>query len=66
MLKLVKGIEVIAVRADIDALWQEVDGEMKANHSCGHDANISMVLGALLRIKDYSFKEANAVYFPTC
>lgn len=42
------GQEVIAVRADIDALWQEVDGIMRANHSCGHDANISMVLGALL------------------
>lgn len=46
------GDEVIAVRADIDALWQEVDGVMQANHSCGHDANISMVLGALLELKD--------------
>jgi len=40
------GSEVVAVRADIDALWQEVDGVYQANHSCGHDANISMVLGA--------------------
>jgi len=47
-----EGSEVIAVRADIDALWQEVDGELRANHSCGHDANISMVLGALLLLKD--------------
>lgn len=47
-----EGPEVIAVRADIDALWQEVDGEFRANHSCGHDANISMVLGALLLLKD--------------
>lgn len=47
-----EGEEVIAVRADIDALWQEVDGVYRANHSCGHDANISMVLGALLLIKD--------------
>lgn len=46
------GDEVIAVRADIDALWQEVDGVMQANHSCGHDANISMVLGALLLVKN--------------
>jgi amidohydrolase len=44
------GNEVIAVRADIDALWQEVDGVWKANHSCGHDANMSMVLGALLYV----------------
>lgn len=46
------GDEVIAVRADIDALWQEVDGVWQGNHSCGHDANISMVLGALLYLKD--------------
>lgn len=46
------GDEVIAVRADIDALWQEVDGVMQANHSCGHDANMSMVLGALQVLKD--------------
>lgn len=47
-----EGEEVIAVRADIDALWQEVGGEFRANHSCGHDANISMVLGALLLLKN--------------
>lgn len=52
-----QGEEVIAVRADIDALWQEVDGEMKANHSCGHDANISMVLGALIKLKDLPLKK---------
>ncbi len=46
------GNEIVAVRADIDALWQEVDGKWQANHSCGHDANISMVLGALLLLKD--------------
>ncbi|OGX80617.1 amidohydrolase [Exiguobacterium sp. SH31] len=46
------GANVIAVRADIDALWQQVDGEFRANHSCGHDANISMVLGALELLKD--------------
>lgn len=45
------GKETVAVRADIDALWQEVDGEWRANHSCGHDANITMVLGALLRLR---------------
>ena len=46
------GDEVIAVRADIDALWQEVDGVMQANHSCGHDANMTMVLGALMNLKN--------------
>jgi len=49
--ELGQGEDVIAVRADIDALWQEVDGVMQANHSCGHDANMSMVLGALLYIQ---------------
>lgn len=52
-----QGKEVVAVRADIDALWQEVDGTMRANHSCGHDANISMVLGALIQLKDATLKK---------
>lgn len=47
-----EGDEVIAVRADIDALWQEVDGVWQGNHSCGHDANITMVLGAILYLKN--------------
>ncbi|WHY01198.1 amidohydrolase [Neobacillus sp. DY30] len=47
-----EGEEVIAVRAEIDALWQEVDGVWQGNHSCGHDAIISMALGALLYVKD--------------
>ncbi|MFS0688578.1 amidohydrolase [Sporosarcina sp. 179-K 8C2 HS] len=47
-----EGDRIIAVRADIDALWQEVDGVSQANHSCGHDANMSMVLGALSYLQD--------------
>jgi len=47
------GDEVIAIRADIDALWQEVNGVWQANHSCGHDAHMSMVLGALLYLKNH-------------
>ncbi|MDN4607989.1 amidohydrolase [Sporosarcina highlanderae] len=47
-----EGDRIIAVRADIDALWQEVDGVFRANHSCGHDANISMVLGALAYLRE--------------
>lgn len=52
-----EGEEVIAVRADIDALWQEVNGKMQANHSCGHDANMTMVLGALSLLKDAPLKK---------
>ena len=57
MAEIGEGKEVIAVRADIDALWQEVDGVMRANHSCGHDANITMVLGALVKLKDKKFNK---------
>ncbi|MCK9906583.1 hypothetical protein MXD63_42160, partial [Frankia sp. Cpl3] len=34
--------EVVALRADMDALVQEVDGVVKANHSCGHDGHSTM------------------------
>ncbi|MDW0110766.1 amidohydrolase [Sporosarcina aquimarina] len=47
-----EGGSVTAVRADIDALWQEVDGVYQANHSCGHDGHMAMVLGALQLLKD--------------
>ena len=51
-----EGKPVVAVRADIDALWQEVNGEFKANHSCGHDAHMSMVIGVAKQMKEQSFK----------
>jgi len=41
---------IIAIRADMDALFQEVNGKMQANHSCGHDAHMTMVLGVLWSI----------------
>lgn len=47
-----KGNPIIAFRADMDALWQEVDGKLQANHSCGHDAHMTMVLGVLWKLKD--------------
>ncbi|MCR6473476.1 M20 peptidase aminoacylase family protein [Bacillus safensis] len=47
-----EGAPVVAVRADIDALWQEVDGEFKANHSCGHDAHMTMALGTFMALKE--------------
>jgi amidohydrolase len=45
------GKPCVGLRTDMDALWQEVDGEFKANHSCGHDAHITMVLGTLFLLK---------------
>lgn len=46
------GKPVIAVRADIDALWQEVNGTFQANHSCGHDAHMTIAIGTILQLKD--------------
>lgn len=45
----------IAVRTDIDALWQEVDGEFQANHSCGHDAHMTMIIGTMLLMQKLGF-----------
>jgi amidohydrolase len=41
----------VGLRTDIDALWQEVDGVNQANHSCGHDAHMTMAVGSLLVLK---------------
>lgn len=57
------GNTVIGVRADIDALYQEVDGVKRANHSCGHDAHTAMVIGTMLRIKDHGELKATGVRF---
>lgn len=43
-----RGTPVVALRTDIDALWQDVDGEFCANHSCGHDGHMTMAIGACL------------------
>lgn len=42
---------VVALRADMDALWQEVHGVWQGNHSCGHDAHMTTVLGAVTLLK---------------
>ncbi|MGO0061965.1 M20 peptidase aminoacylase family protein [Brevibacillus fluminis] len=43
---------VVGLRADMDALWQLVDGKWQANHSCGHDAHMTMALHALRCVKE--------------
>ncbi|WP_419877760.1 M20 peptidase aminoacylase family protein [Brevibacillus centrosporus] len=42
-----EGSPVVGLRTDIDALWQEVDGEWRANHSCGHDAHMTLIVEAV-------------------
>ncbi|GGF29585.1 amidohydrolase AmhX [Halobacillus andaensis] len=55
---------VIGVRADMDALWQEINGDFQANHSCGHDAHMSMVLGLLWKLEQTpAIKEKVAIKF---
>lgn len=41
----------VGFRVDIDALWQEVDGEYQANHSCGHDGHMAVGLGVAISLK---------------
>ncbi|MFF5995219.1 amidohydrolase [Lysinibacillus sp. KU-BSD001] len=47
-----KGIPKVGFRTDIDALWQEVDGEFKANHSCGHDGHMTMAIGVAFLLNE--------------
>lgn len=46
-------VPVVGIRADMDALWQKVDGVFQPNHSCGHDAHMSMVLGVLWKLEQH-------------
>lgn len=45
------GQPCVGIRTDIDALWQEVNGVYQANHSCGHDAHMTIAVGSLLALK---------------
>jgi amidohydrolase len=47
-----KGTPKVGFRTDIDALWQEVDGQFRANHSCGHDGHMTMALGTIFLLKE--------------
>jgi len=55
--------EIIALRADMDALMQEINGVVKANHSCGHDAHSTMVLSAALTIAKSGLSFKHTVRF---
>ncbi|CAH0173042.1 putative hydrolase YxeP [Peribacillus sp. Bi96] len=55
--------KVVALRADMDALVQEVDGVVKANHSCGHDAHSTMVLYTALAIASSGMRPKHTLRF---
>lgn len=57
------GAPVIALRADIDALWQEVNGQFQANHSCGHDAHMAMVVGVLWVLNNMEQRPKGTIRF---
>lgn len=58
-----EGAPVIAVRVDMDALWQEVDGTYQANHSCGHDGHMTIGLGVFLALHTLQFKPKGTLKF---
>ncbi|KGX86351.1 M20 peptidase aminoacylase family protein [Pontibacillus litoralis] len=59
-----KNLPIVAIRADMDALWQEVNGTFQPNHSCGHDAHMSIVLGVLWSLEQLpNIKEQVAIKF---
>lgn len=46
------GRPIVGLRADIDAVLQEIDGKLQANHSCGHDAHMAIVTGTMFALKE--------------
>lgn len=53
----------VALRTDMDALWQEVNGKFQANHSCGHDAHMTMALGTMLLLQKLGIPAAGKLKF---
>ncbi|KOS66474.1 amidohydrolase [Lysinibacillus contaminans] len=56
-----KGTPKVGFRTDMDALWQDVDGVFKANHSCGHDGHMTMAIGTALLLKEMESVLSGAV-----
>ncbi|MGE8005147.1 amidohydrolase [Lysinibacillus sp. NPDC093216] len=58
-----KTSNVVGLRADMDALVQEVDHVVRANHSCGHDAHSTMVLHTALALKQAGIRPEKTIRF---
>ncbi|MEH7418092.1 amidohydrolase [Neobacillus drentensis] len=55
--------QVVALRADMDALVQEVNGVVRPNHSCGHDGHSTMVLYTALALAASGLKPKHTIRF---
>ncbi|MGM0878629.1 MAG: amidohydrolase [Bacillota bacterium] len=55
--------DVIAFRADMDALVQEVKGVVRPNHSCGHDAHSTMTLFTALTLAENNLSPTHTIRF---
>ncbi|WP_236558673.1 amidohydrolase [Arthrobacter sp. 9V] len=49
-----RGKPRVGLRADMDALIQDIDGVPTAVHSCGHDANMAIVATVMLELAEVS------------
>lgn len=58
-----EGEPKVGFRTDMDALWQEVNGQFQANHSCGHDGHMTMAIGVVLLLKEKKLPGAVRIIF---
>lgn len=58
-----EGIPRVGFRTDIDALWQEVDGVFRPNHSCGHDGHMTMAMGVVYALQQQKLPGAIRILF---
>ncbi|WP_164669877.1 M20 peptidase aminoacylase family protein [Virgibacillus doumboii] len=63
IIEIGRGKPVVAMRADMDALWQEVNGTFQANHSCGHDAHMTIAIGSLMTLLETGYPEKGTFRF---
>lgn len=61
VIEIGSGKPIVAIRADMDALWQEVDGKFQANHSCGHDAHMTIAIGTIFTLLERKLPKTGTV-----